>query len=327
MKAFEKKIFEITSKSEFENLALEIFNYQSQHCFVYEQYLKLIEVAPKKVSAIEQIPFLPVQFYKTREIIADSKTPEIVFTSSSTTGMTPSKHFVASLKLYEMSFLESFKTFYGNPSEYAILSLLPSYLEREGSSLVYMANKLMVLSGNPHNGFYLYNHSELFKTLSILKKEGIRTILLGVSFALLDFIKEYQPEFPELIVIETGGMKGRGKELSREEIHSILKKGIGVPQIHSEYGMAELLSQAYSTGDGLFKSPPWMNIYIRDLQNPFKFLPHNKKGGVNIIDLANIYSCSFIETEDSGIKETGDSFRITGRVSNSEIRGCNLLLG
>lgn len=327
MEYFEKKIFSISSISEFENLALDIFFFQSQKCDVYKRYIELIDVDPKKVSAVEHIPFLPVQLFKNQRIIADGRAPDIVFSSSSTTGINPSKHYVASVDLYEKSFLAAFNKFYGAPSKFVILSLLPSYLEREGSSLVYMANKLMSVSGNRLNGFYLYNHSDLFDTLILLKNQSVPTILLGVSFALLDFVKEYKLDFPNLIVIETGGMKGRGEELNRETIHTFLKNGFGVEKIHSEYGMTELLSQSYSLGDGLFQSPPWKQIYIRDLQNPFKLLPNSIKGGVNIIDLANIYSCSFIETEDLGIKEAENSFRILGRISNSELRGCNLLLG
>lgn len=327
METFEDKIFKIEGKSNFDETALTVFRYQAVNCPVYKRYLELLNVDYKQISATEQIPYLPIQLFKNMEIIVENRKPEVIFTSSSTTGVSPSKHYVASLKLYEKSFLNGFYKIYGNPSKYAILSLLPSYLEREGSSLVYMANKLMTDSANSNNGFYLYNHSELFEKLNTLKKNQVPTILLGVSFALLDFVNEFRIDFPSLIVIETGGMKGRGRELSREDIHNSLKDGFGSNNIHSEYGMAELLSQAYSVGNGVFTAPPWMRIYIRDLQNPFKILPLSNKGGVNIIDLANLYSCSFIETEDLGIKETENSFRILGRISNSELRGCNLLLG
>ncbi len=327
MTNFEKNIFDIKNSSDFDNLCFEVFRFQAKNCEVYEEYLNLLDVNIKDVVSIEQIPFLPVQLFKSKEIITKGKIPQIIFSSSATTGMISSKHFVANIELYEKSFTESFKLFYGEPSDYAILSLLPSYLEREGSSLVYMAEKLMSISGNPYNGFYLYNYSELFEKLNFLNNSGTKTILLGVSFALLDFVKDYTLEFPKLTIIETGGMKGRGRELSREEIHSSLRKGFGVKNIHSEYGMAELLSQSYSYGEGIFKSPPWKRILIRNLQNPFSYEQNHEKGGINIIDLANLYSCSFIETEDMGIKETEDTFRILGRISNSELRGCNLLLG
>lgn len=327
MKIFEQKIFEVSSESEFSELALEIFHFQAEHSPVYKEYISLLGIKPESVRKIGQIPFLPVSLFKSADIITEGYKPEIIFTSSSTTGMIPAKHPVAKISLYEKSFSAGFRYFYGDPGEYAILSLLPSYLEREGSSLVYMAESLMKQSGNPANGFYLYNHSELYENLKSLKKEGTQVILLGVSFALLDFVEKFKIDFPNLTVIETGGMKGRREELTREEIHEALCTGFNTKYIHSEYGMAELLSQSYSKGDGIFQSVPWMRIIIRDTSNPFKMVGNGVRGGVNIIDLANLYSCSFIQTDDLGIKEAGDSFRILGRMENSEIRGCNLLLG
>lgn len=321
------RIFTIKSREEFVALSLETFRYQAEYCEPYKKYLSLLGTDIGKIKIIEEIPFFPIQFFKSETVISGDAPAQKTFTSSATTGVTPSRHPVADLCLYEKSFSEGFRIQYGDPSEYAILALLPSYLEREGSSLVYMTKKLMRQSGNRFSGYYLYNHEELSEMLCKLKGMGQKTILIGVSFALLDFVTKYKVGFPSLIVIETGGMKGRGEELTREELHQRLKASFGVEKIHSEYGMAELLSQAWSKGDGLFFAPSWMEIVIRDLNNPFRVLPTGKKGGINIIDLANIHSCSFIETEDMGIKETGDGFKILGRIQNSELRGCNLLLG
>lgn len=321
------RIFGIKTRDEFASVTLEIFRYQAEFCEPYKKYLTLLGTDINKISNINEIPFFPVQFFKSETVISGKTPPKKIFTSSSTAGMTPSRHPVTDLSIYEKSFSQGFRLRYGEPEEYAILALLPSYLERENSSLVYMTEGLMKQSGNISNGYYLYNHSELFDMLLTLKKSQQKTILIGVSFALIDFLTGYKIDFPELIVMETGGMKGRGEELTREELHTRLRNGFGVENIHSEYGMAELLSQAYSKGNGLFCTPPWMDIVIRDLNNPFRLLPTGKRGGINIIDLANINSCSFIETEDLGIKETGDVFKILGRINNSELRGCNLLMG
>ena len=321
-----ERIFDINTKEEFEKRALEIFQIQSKKCAPYRDFINLIGVDPSTINHIEKIPFLPVSLFKSHSVICEGLEPEIVFTSSATTGMVPSSHPVADLSIYKESFSRAFRHFWGEPSEYAILALLPSYLEREGSSLVYMADTLIKESCNKDSGFYLYDFGTLHEKLISLKEKGVKTLLLGVSFALLEFINEFKVNFPELIVMETGGMKGRGKEISREELHLALKKGFGVAEIASEYGMAELLSQAYSYGEGVFKTPPWMEILIRDLSNPFRILNGNVSGGINIIDLANLNSCSFIETQDMGIKEAGNTFRISGRIQNSELRGCNLLL-
>ena len=321
-----KRIFRINDISEFNALALEIFRHQAKSCPPYKEYIYLTGNDPDKIENPEQIPFLPVSVFKNREVISGNRQTEKIFTSSSTTGMIPARHSVTDLAIYEESFKRTFRLFLGNPSDYTILALLPSYLEREGSSLVYMADILIKESGKPCSGFYLYNYPDLLDTLCLLKNQKSKTILLGVSFALLDFVAGYQVNFPELIVVETGGMKGRGKEISREELHMQIKNGFGVDNVWSEYGMAELMSQAWSQGDGLFKSPPWMGIQIRDLTNPFKRVKEYEKGGVNIIDLANINSCSFIETEDLGMKEAGNTFRVLGRIQNSELRGCNILL-
>jgi len=325
--AFIKSGSSEAGREHFSALALEVFRYQIANCSPYKQFVSLLGTDPGSVDSTEKIPFLPIRFFKSRDVYSSPAEPEKLFTSSATTGMTPSRHLVADLSLYELSFTKAFEHFYGSPSEYTILALLPSYLEREGSSLVYMADKLIKLSKRGLSGFYLYNFAQLRDTLEILRKEKRKTLLIGVSFALLDFVKDFPVDFPELTVMETGGMKGRGVELPREELHRILMNGFGVKAIHSEYGMAELLSQAYSSGDGVFQTPFWMEVLARDLNNPLKVTSGAARGGLNIIDLANVNSCSFIETEDLVIKETGTLFRIPGRINNSELRGCNLLLG
>lgn len=311
----------------FLELAIDIFKYQVKHCKPYAEFVGLLEVNPELVKTIEDIPFLPVKFFKSRNVYSCSTPPEIVFTSSATSGMVPSKHPVADLSLYQLSFNEAFRLFYGNPQEYNILALLPSYLEREGSSLVFMVDTLIKESKSDKGGFYLYDYEKLAENLIRLRGSNRKTILLGVSFALMDFANNHKIDLPELIIMETGGMKGRGPERSREEIHQLLKDSFGVNRIHSEYGMAELLSQSYSDGEGLFKTPHWMKFMLRDFVNPFKIIDSAERGGLNIIDLANINSCSFIETEDIGIKTAENLWKIPGRITNSEIRGCNLLLG
>jgi hypothetical protein len=321
-----ERIFNVSTKEEFEEIALQIFKIQSRGCAPYAQYIAQLEIDPDNVKSLDSIPFLPVTIFKSREVICGERTYEKIFTSSATTGVTPASHYVKELSIYEESFLKGFSLFHSKPENYTILALLPSYLEREGSSLVYMADKLIRASGKVESGFYLYNYEELSQTLKNLRERGERSLLLGVSFALLDFAKSYPTKFPDLTVVETGGMKGRGVEISREDLHSILKKGFGVERVGSEYGMAELLSQAWSGGEGVFKTPPWMQIQIRDLNNPFTRVDIGATGGINVIDLANINSCSFIETQDLGIKEAGNTFRVLGRISNSEIRGCNILL-
>ncbi|MDP3451483.1 MAG: acyltransferase [Bacteroidales bacterium] len=321
-----ESIFALNNETDFDQRALEIFRIQSRDCAPYSEYLSVLGIDPSQITSISQIPFLPVTLFKSRDIVCGNFIPEKIFTSSSTTGTTPSRHQIKDLSIYRKSFSDCFRLFYGDPKEFTILALLPSYLEREGSSLVYMADHLIKESKNSNSGFYLYNYQELYSALCNLCERDKKTLLIGVSFALLDFAEMYQTDFPSLVIIETGGMKGRGREISRDELHSKLKKAFGVETIGSEYGMAELLSQAWSYGDGIFMTPPWMRVVIRDLNNPFKTLESGKRGGINIIDLANIDSCSFIETEDMGIKEAGNTFRVLGRIKNSELRGCNLLL-
>jgi hypothetical protein len=305
-----------------DELILDCFKFQFANCPVYRQYVELLGV---EVSSVEEIPFLPVRFFKTRKVYAANREPETVFTSSGTSGMEVSRHFVVDVSVYKRSYTAGFRYFFGDISGYAVLALLPSYLERQGSSLVTMVQGFIEDSGNPLSGFFLNNHNELYNTLQVLKKNRQPTLLIGVSFALLDFLEKFIVDFPELMVMETGGMKGRRKEITREELHSIVCSGFGVDRVYSEYGMTELLSQAYSKGNGIYRTPPWMKIVIRDPKDPFRKVPNETAGGVNIIDLANIYSCSFIETQDLGLKHSDKSFEIIGRFDESDIRGCNLM--
>lgn len=325
-KELTKRIFKIEGKNNFEELALKIFYFQAKHNIIYQKYINALDVSISSVRKIYQIPFLPISFFKNHKITTGDFIPEREFTSSGTTGMTTSKHYVKKLSVYEDSMIKGFQLFFGKPSEYVFLALLPSYLERTGSSLVYMADKLIQLSEDTRSGFYLHDYERLYKNLQILKKQKKKTILLGVTYALLDMAERFPVDFPELIVMETGGMKGNRKEMVREELHNKLKSGFGVEKIYSEYGMTELLSQAYSLGNGIFQTPPWMKILIRDINDPFNILPVGHSGGINIIDLANIHSCSFIATQDLGKTIKEDQFEILGRFDNSDVRGCNLLI-
>ncbi|PJJ79607.1 LuxE/PaaK family acyltransferase [Mucilaginibacter auburnensis] len=326
MKPGLEEIFSISNAVQFERAALQVFKYQANHCQVYSDFIRGLSVDSSKIQQVEQIPFLPISFFKNHTVKSDDKDADTVFTSSGTTGMITSRHYVSDVSWYEESFRNAFELFYGNIKNYTVLALLPSYLEREGSSLIYMAADLIKGSCNPYSGFYLYNHEELYQQLLKQQRAGKPTLLIGVTFALLDFVEAYQLNFPELIIMETGGMKGRRKEMIREELHNILCNGFGVEQIHSEYGMTELLSQAYSKGDGLFACPPWMKILIRDTNDPLSLIPSNKTGGINVIDLANINSCSFIATQDLGKLHAEGEFEVLGRFDNSDIRGCNLLI-
>lgn len=318
-------IFNISNSNEFEKICLRVFHFQFEHNPVYQQFCGLIGKNPENVNSYKEIPFLPIEFFKSKKVIADRKKPEIIFTSSGTTGKLTSSHYVTDLDIYEKSFTEGFKRFYGNPEDYIILALLPSYLERTGSSLIYMAEKLIKASNHEASGFYLNELDLLAGKLSELDKKGKKILLIGVSFALLDLVENYSFDLKNTIIMETGGMKGRRKEMIRQELHDILRKGFGTPHIHSEYGMTELLSQAYSTGNGIFECPPWMKILIRDPEDALSLISENKTGGINIIDLANINSCSFIATQDLG-RITSKGIQILGRFDNSDIRGCNLLI-
>ncbi len=322
----EKNIFNLHTKEAFRELTLKVFRFQYHHNPVYRQFADGLGVHPDKVKAVRDIPFLPIEFFKTHHVVCGRFTPEAVFESSGTTGANTSRHFVKSLVLYEKSLLTGFRMFFGTPEDFVFLALLPSYLERTGSSLVHMADRLIRLSGHTESGFYLYDYERLAKTLQALKKQKKKVILLGVTYALLDLAEQYPMDFPELIVMETGGMKGKRREMVREELHGILQKAFGVEAIFSEYGMTELLSQAYSKGQGLFSTPPWMKVLIRDVNDPLSYVPAGKSGGINIIDLANLYSCSFLATQDLGKYHSDGRFEVLGRFDNSDIRGCNLMI-
>lgn len=315
-----KSIFSIATQADFDRMTLEVFRFQAEACAPYREYLELLGVDPAAVECPKQIPFLPIELFKSHRVYCGSNPPQQIFTSSSTTGQTPSRHYVADLRIYEEAFTRSFELFYGPAEQTAIFALLPNYLEREGSSLIYMVEGLIRRGGG---GFYLYDHDALLRDMEA--HQG-KKILLGVSYALWDLAEEQRGALRDVIVMETGGMKGRREELPREEFHRLLCDAFGVQSIHSEYGMAELMSQAYSDGKGIFRTPPWMRICVRDLNDPFRLLPNGATGGVNLIDLANLYSCSFLQTQDLGKVYDDGSFRILGRISGSEIRGCNLLV-
>lgn len=329
-------IFNISTSAELKQVALAVFRYQASENAVYGNYLKALKVNPESVFELEQIPFLPIEFFKTHKIITGSRIEDnepIIFTSSGTTGMAQSKHYVCDVSIYEKSYRKGFEHFYGNIEEYAVFALLPSYLEREGSSLIYMVNDLIALTKNSYSKFYLNNTDELIGWLMLREEflqrpenSGKKNILFGVTYALLDLIEKQNFKFKNTIIMETGGMKGKRKEMVREELHTVLCDGFGVDTIHSEYSMTELLSQAYSKGNGIFYCPPWMKVMIRDTNDPFSFLSQNKTGGINVIDLANINSCSFIATQDLGKCFSDDSFEVLGRLDNSDIRGCNMLI-
>lgn len=307
-------------------MAMEVFRFQAERNPVYSLYLQQLNKRVSEVKGLTDIPFLPISFFKTKRIITDAKVTQEVFTSSGTGKEGTSKHYVADLKLYEQSFLESFKKFYGPVEDYCVLALLPSYLERTGSSLVYMTENMIELSEDPDSGFYLDDHQSLHQVLLKKIEENAKVLLLGVSFGLLDFAESFQLPKSNLIVMETGGMKGRRKEMIREEVHAILTSRLGVKTIHSEYGMTEILSQAYSTASGLFRTPAWMKVMVRDTDDPFSYALSGKTGGINIVDLANIDSCSFVETQDLGRIHKSGEFEVLGRFDNSDIRGCNLMV-
>jgi len=319
-------IFNIHSESDFKATALEVFKFQFEHNAVYRSFCDLLYKHPSDIKSVEEIPFLPIEFFKTHTITSTNKPTETIFTSSGTTGSTVSKHHVCDLEVYKQSFRSGFKSFYGAIENYTVLALLPSYLEREGSSLVYMANDMISQSKQPESGFYLHDLEALKNTLISLEAKGQKTLLIGVSYALLDLIEAYSFELKHTIVMETGGMKGQRKELVKSELHALLKQGFGVDTIHSEYGMTELLSQAYSKGDGIFETPPWMKVMTRDPEDALSIQPIGKSGGINIIDLANINSCAFIATQDLGKTLADGSFEILGRFDQSDIRGCNLMV-
>ncbi len=323
----EEKIFNISNEQDFNSLAIEIFRYQLKTNPVYSKYFHHLGRGLETIKTIEQIPFLPIEMFREHQVIAGNMMPSVVFESSGTTGQKTSKHYIISEEIYQESFLKSFSENFGNPKDLCILALLPSYLERENSSLVYMMNQLIDMSQHPESGFYLDELDQLSKVLQKRAADKHPTILLGVSFALLDLAEKFPfPINDNITIIETGGMKGKRKEMIREELHDILKKAFVKDSIHSEYGMTELLSQAYSKGRNRFYPPPWMKVMIRDMYDPFTILPAGQSGGINIIDLANIYSCSFIATSDLGIVYEDGSFEISGRFDQADVRGCNLMV-
>ena len=319
-------IFTISSQKQFEKLALKIFRFQYQNNLVYQQFCDLRNIDVQKIKTLKQIPFLPIQFFKSHKIVSNSNPIQETFTSSGTTGLQTSSHFVTDIELYKESYQQGFATFYGNIEDCVVLALLPSYLERTGSSLIYMFDDLIKATKNDQSGFYLDNYSQLIQKLLELDKSGQNVLLIGVTYALLDLIEMQKFSLNNTIIMETGGMKGKRKEMIREELHDILCNGFGVEAIHSEYGMTELLSQAYSIGNGIFECPSQMQILIRDTEDALSYAENGKTGGINVIDLANINSCSFIATQDLGKLHHNNSFEILGRFDNSDIRGCNLMV-
>lgn len=317
------KIFSLQPKA-FEETALQIFQYQYIHNSLYADYANAVGRHPGKVRNLTDIPFLPIRFFKSHRLVSGDFTPEAVFESSGTTQTINSRHYVKSLDLYRQSFMHAFNRFYGSPADYCILGLLPSYLERKHSSLVVMADELLKQSHHPQSGFYLYEHEKLNNRLLDLEKKKQKTLLLGVTFALLDFAASHSLQLKHTIVMETGGMKGRREEWTRPQVHQFLMENLGVGSVHSEYGMTELLSQAYSSGNGVFNCPPWMKILLREEDDPFHSVPTGN-GIINIIDLANIYSCSFIATDDAGRLFGDGSFEVIGRTDNADLRGCSLM--
>lgn len=327
-----RNIFEIKTEEDFEEACLSIFNYQYENIDIYHQFVDYLNINPKKISKIKEIPFLPIEMFKHHTILDRNRQTDTYFQSSGTTNIqTLSRHWIADFELYQQSILHCFQQFIGHPKDYIFLGLLPNYLERQNSSLIYMLDFLMNKSSQKENGYFLYNHPELLELLKNLNNRKI--ILFGVSFALLDFIDFceanggfYSAQNSNLIIIETGGMKGRKEEMTKDELLKILRNGFLTDKIYSEYSMTELLSQAYSLGNNIYQSPNWLRIMIRNLEDPFSYVEKGKTGAVNIIDLANKYSCSFIATQDLGKSFDNHQFQILGRIDHSDIRGCSLLV-
>lgn len=322
----QEDIFSIASKKEFEKITLKVFRFQFENNKVYHSFCNHLGKKPSNVNQISDIPFLPIQFFKSDKIVSSTEEPKIVFTSSGTTGTTTSQHFLTDVSFYENSYNKAFTQFYGNIEDYCILALLPSYLERDGSSLIYMVEDLIKRSIHKDSGFYLNDLEQLSNKIIELENENQNIILIGVTYALLDLIEYKKFQLQHTIIMETGGMKGKRKEIIREELHETLCDGFGVTSIHSEYGMTELLSQAYSLGNGIFECPIWMDVLIRDTEDALSYIENGKTGGINVIDLANINSCSFIATQDLGKKYENKTFEVLGRFDNSDIRGCNLMV-
>lgn len=325
MENLQDKIFKIKTASEFLQLTIDIFRYQYRENPIYRQYVDLLGIVPEKVTQLTEIPFLPIVFFKTHKIISGETTTGFYFQSSGTTNPIRSKHFIADLEIYKQSFVQSFNRFYGDFHDYCFLALLPNYLEQPHSSLIFMMDYFIQNSLCTESIFLLNDFEKLASILDKLEKKKQKTILFGVSYALLDFAAYYNKPLQHTMVMETGGMKGKREELTKKELHRVLQKSFGTT-IHSEYGMTELLSQAYSKKNGKFYTPPWMKILIRDRYDPFSYLSHGKTGGINIIDFANINSCCFIETQDLGKINSDDSFELYGRFDVADTRGCNLMI-
>jgi len=319
-------VFNIQNQSDFKTCTLQVFRHQFKNNTVYRSFCDLLYIHSSDVKKVEEIPFLPIQFFKSHAVLSSNQAVKETFTSSGTTGSSVSKHMVTDLSWYTKSYTKGFEHFYGPIEDYTVLGLLPNYLERDGSSLIYMVDDFIKKSNKPASGFYLNNLTELSKTLIALDKKGEKVLLIGVTFALLDLVERQQFKLQNTIIMETGGMKGRRKEMIREELHEILCAGFGVSKIYSEYGMTELLSQGYSSGDGVFDCPPWMKILARDTEDALTMVGTNKTGGLNVIDLANYNSCSFIATQDLGKVDNNGSFEVLGRFDHSDIRGCNLMV-
>jgi len=315
--------FSISDEKEFNVTAMALFKIQHKNNKVYAKYLEALGCNPDSINQTADIPFLPIRFFKTHKVVTNTFEAELIFESSGTSEGEPSIHYVKDTTVYKQSYEEGFRRIFGDPNDYTILALLPSYMERNHSSLIHMVRGLI---GNSEGGFYLDDTKALYDRLLACDQSGKKVILFGVSFALLDFAKKYTCKLEHTIVLETGGMKGRREELVRQDLHEIIKQGLGVSKVYSEYGMTEILSQAYSTGEGIFSMPPWMDIKIRDIHDPFKMCETGTAGGMNIIDLANLHSCAFIETEDMGRVDANRNFEVLGRMDNSEARGCNLLV-
>lgn len=312
--------------SDLEALSLETFRFQYRENALYRAYTDALRIQPDKVRSLAQIPFLPIQFFKTHQVTCGTFEPQLVFESSGTTQTINSRHLVKEAAIYEQSFLTAFERFYGPVRDFVVVGLLPSYLERQHSSLVYMVQDMVKRSEHPASGFYLYEHDKLYHQLQELEARGQKTLLIGVTFGLLDFAEQYALQLKNTIVMETGGMKGRREEWTRDQVHAFLKERLGCSQIHAEYGMTELLSQAYSYGQGLFNTPPWMKVLVRDENDPFQLYTEKAAGVINVVDLANVYSCSFIATEDIGRLHEHGTFEVLGRLDNSALRGCSLMV-
>lgn len=324
---FAREVFNTSDEERFNTIALRIFGYQLQFNKIYREYIESAGISITGITNYREIPFMPIEFFKNHSILCGDAAPGTIFLSSGTTGTIRSRHKIMDLTVYEESLLRGFEIFYGSPADYHILGLIPSPAENQDSSLVYMVTKLMDRGTGKEHGFFMHDFRMLEKVLNRYAVSSDKVMLIGLSFALLDFVHTNQVSYPGLIVMETGGMKGRRNELIREELHKELSSGFGVKKIHSEYGMTELLSQAYSKGDGIFKCPPWMKILIREANDPFQLLQAGAPGGINIIDLANYNSCSFIATQDIGKAYNDGSFEVLGRFAYSDTRGCNLMAG